>query len=50
MVQISISEGLLYGGFAAMGAAVILGIICALVFGRTGRKLKKKLTEEYGKL
>lgn len=50
MMQISVSEGLLYGGLGAMGAAIILGIICAVVFHCTGRKLKRKLTEEYGSL
>ena len=48
MIQISVSEGFLYGGLGAMAAAVLLGILCTLVFAHTCRKLKKTLREEYG--
>lgn len=43
------SEWFLYGGIAAMAAAVILAILCIIVFSVTGKRLKKKLEQEYGK-
>lgn len=43
------SELLFYGGIAVMAAVLVLTGICILVFIVTGRKLKVKLEEEYGK-
>lgn len=49
MIHLSESEMLFYGGLAVMAAAVVLAVLCAAVFAWTGRKLKKKLEQEYGK-
>lgn len=43
------SEALFWGGIALMGAAFFLMIVCIIVFLITGRKLKARLEEEYGK-
>lgn len=43
------SQWLFYGGLALMAAALILGLACLAVFIFTGRRLKKRLEEEYGK-
>lgn len=40
---------LFYGGLTAMGIAFFSALISAGVFFYTGRKLKKRLEEEYGK-
>lgn len=49
MFGLSGSEWLFYGGLAIMAAAVLLTILCIIVFAVTGRKLKMKLEKEYGK-
>lgn len=49
MMHLSESELLLYGGLAMMAAAAVLAVLCIGIFIRTGRKLKKKLEQEYGK-
>ena len=38
-----------YGGIAIMILAVLAGIGDIVVFGITGKKLRNKLEEEYGK-
>lgn len=43
------SEWFLYGGIAAMAVAVILLFVCIVGFTITGKRLKKKLEQEYGK-
>ncbi|MBQ7774505.1 MAG: hypothetical protein IJ379_01160 [Lachnospiraceae bacterium] len=43
------SELLFYGGIGIMIAAVLLAVICIVIFSLTGRKLKKKLEKEFGK-
>lgn len=48
-MNLSVSEGLLYGGIAAMVATVVVTVIGIVIFMLTGGKLKKKLEEEYGK-
>lgn len=50
MLLLSESELLFWGGIAIMAAAATLAIICVIVFICTGRKLKRKLEKEYGKL
>lgn len=45
----SCSEWLLYGGIGMMILAVSLTAICIVVFILTGKKLRQKLEEEYGK-
>ncbi|WP_270810919.1 hypothetical protein [Hungatella effluvii] len=49
MVYLSDSEVLFYGGLAVMTAAAVLAALCSAVFIWTGRRLKKKLEQEYGK-
>lgn len=44
----SVSDKLFYGGIGVMAGAVILAVVCGVIFGITGRHLKKKLTQEYG--
>lgn len=41
---------LLYGGTALAAIAAAVGIICIVVFILTGRKIKKALERDYGKL
>lgn len=49
MFDLSSSEMLLYGGIAIMVASAVLAILCIVIFKMTGRKLKRKLEQEYGK-
>ena len=49
MSGLSGSEVLFYGGLAAMGAAAAGALLCIVIFRVSGRKLKKKLEQEYGK-
>lgn len=50
MLDLSRSELLLYGGIAIMVVAVISAIVCIGIFNYTGRKLKQKIEQEYGKI
>lgn len=43
------SELFLYGGIALMGTACALGAVSALVFRITGKRLKRRLEQDYGK-
>ena len=49
MFGFSESELFFYGGIAMMAAAGILAGLCITIFTCTGRRLKKKLEQEYGK-
>lgn len=49
MPGLSESELFLYGGIAVMALAGILTVVCCVLFSVTGRRLKKKLEQEYGK-
>lgn len=49
MLGLSESELFLYGGIAAMLVAGILLVLCIVIFSITGKRLKKKLEQEYGK-
>lgn len=49
MFGLSESELFLYGGIAAMAAAGVLLALCIIIFTITGKRLKKKLEQEYGK-
>ena len=46
----SIGQWLLYGGIAAMGAAVVGSIVVCAVFTASGQWLRRVLEEEYGEL
>lgn len=43
------SEMFLYGGIGIMGAVGILAVVSIVAFTLTGRRLKRKLEQEYGK-
>lgn len=45
----AVNQWLLWGGIAAMAAAGVLAVVCGVIFTITGRRLKNKLEEEYGK-
>lgn len=47
--EINSSEILFWGGALLMAVSAVSVVIWLVVFGITGRKLKKKLEEEYGK-
>lgn len=49
MVGLSSSEIIFYGGIIIMIAACVLAVICAVVFTFTGKQIKKRLEQEYGK-
>lgn len=49
MFGLSESELFFYGGIAVMAVAGILMALCAVLFVCTGRRLRKKLEQEYGK-
>ncbi len=50
MWGLSGSELLFRGGVAVMAAAGVLGIVSVVVFTLTGRTLRAKLDQEYGKM
>ncbi len=49
MPDLSGSALLFWGGIGIMAGAVLLTILCVIVFVLSGRKLKKILEQEYGK-
>lgn len=49
MAHLSVSEILFYGGIIALVLAGVLGAVCIGIFIYSGRKLKKRLEQEYGK-
>lgn len=49
MGQLLGSECFFYGGIALMAASVVLTVLSILIFTTTGRKLKRKLEQDYGK-
>ena len=49
MFGLSNSELLFFAGVAVMAIAVIAAIICVIFFILTGRSLKERLEQEYGK-
>ncbi len=49
MFGMSVSEVWFYGGIALVILAVVLSLAGAAVFSYTGRRLRRKLEEEYGK-
>lgn len=42
------SELLLYAGIAVMAVAAITAVILILIFSFSGKRLRKRLEEEYG--
>lgn len=49
MMLWSESELWFYGGIVLMTAAVVLTVLCIIIFNISGRKLRNKLEKEYGK-
>lgn len=49
MMGLLISEMLFYGGVIGMAIAAITTVACAVIFSVTGKRLKRKLEQEYGK-
>lgn len=49
MVGLSVSEMIFYGGIMVMASACVLAVICAAIFIITGKRLKERLEQEYGK-
>lgn len=49
MTGLSSSEIIFYSGIMVMAAACVLAVICVAVFTVTGKRLKKRLEQEYGK-
>lgn len=49
MTNWSASEWFLYGGIGIMVLAILLMVTCIVIFTLTGKKVRKKLNEEYGK-
>lgn len=50
MWQLPESEVLFYGGIAVMSAAVVLALLCVIVFTLSGRRIRRKLEQEYGEV
>lgn len=49
MFGLSSSEILFFIGIAVMVIAVMGAILCVIIFSLTGRSLKERLEQEYGK-
>ena len=49
MFGLSNSEVLFYGGIGMMVVCAVLAVVCVVLFVVAGRKLKRKLEEEYGR-
>lgn len=49
MLNLSISEMFFYGGIIVMSLALVVTVLCIVVFGFTGHILRQKLEQEYGK-
>lgn len=49
MTVLSANEMLFYGGIAVMALAAVGAVIAAAGFSISGRRLRKKLEEEFGK-
>lgn len=49
MTGVSVGEWLLFGGIGVMAVAAAAGAGCMILFRITGRRLREKLEQEYGK-
>lgn len=50
MQNLSNGQMLMYGGIGLLAASVITAVICTVIFSITGKKIKKELEDDYGKL
>ena len=49
MLHLTTTELFFYGGIVMMGAAAVLALAAVGIFHATGRRLRRRLEEEYGK-
>ena len=49
MLYLSKSELLFWGGIGFIAGAVMLAVLCIIIFTITGRIIKRRLEQEYGK-
>ena len=49
MFGLSSSEVIFFVGIAVMAIVAVTAIICVIVFAVTGRSIKERLEQEYGK-
>ena len=49
MLHLTTTELFFYGGIVLMGAAAGLALAAVGIFHATGRRLRRRLEEEYGK-
>lgn len=49
MIGLSSSELIFYGGIAVMAVTGVLAVICVILFCFTGKRIRKRLEQEYGK-
>ncbi|MCI8886476.1 MAG: hypothetical protein HFG70_00150 [Hungatella sp.] len=49
MLYVSEGQWLFWGGIAVMSVAAVLAAAGMIIFTLTGRRIKKKLEQEYGK-
>ena len=50
MLDLSSGQLLLYGGVGLIAAAAVAVIVCIVIFLMTGKKIRKELEHDYGKL
>ena len=50
MSGLSASQLLFYGGIGVMALAVLAAVLAGVVFTLSGRRLRRKLEEEYGEM
>lgn len=50
MVDLSGGQQLLYSGIGLIVTAAVAAIVCIVVFVMTGKKIRKKLEQDYGVL
>lgn len=49
MIELSCSEWLFYGGIVVMILTAVLAVLRIIIYILSGKRLKKKLDQEYGK-
>lgn len=49
MLGLTVSELLFYGGIAVMAAAAVAVILSLAIFSVSGRSIRRRLEQEYGK-
>lgn len=50
MIGLTSSELLLYGGICIMAGTFVVALVSVIIFARIKKKLREKLTQEYGNL